>query len=699
MNIYDNNYLKPSQQQINEIIKNFNAKKFIDVERLCIVTTQEFPKDPFAWKVLATVLKLTGRLSESLMPIKKCVQLEPNNAEVHNSLGIILYKLNKLDESELSLKKAIKLKPEYAEGYYNLGITLNEQGRLNEAEKSYKQAIKLKPNFVLAHNNLGGVLKQLGNLEEAIVSYSEAIKLKASYFEAYINLGVTLKELNKLDESELSLKKAIKLKPEYAEGYYNLGITLNEQGRLNEAEKSYKQAIKLKPNFVLAHNNLGGVLKQLGNLEEAIVSYSEAIKFDSNFSQAYSNKNLCFHYSSSYSPLFIYKQHLEFEKQFGKLSIDRPLISPLKKNNAERLRVGYVSADFRKHSVAFFFEPLLKNHNSHIVETFCYYNNNVIDSTTKRLMTTCDHWRSIFDLTDKNVINLIKNDKIDILVDLSGHSKGNRLLVFSQKPSPLQVTWLGYPNTTGLSAIDYRFTDKIADPIGEADDLNSETLLRLPNGFLCYKGNENIVSNKTLPQNNHQQVTFGSFNNEAKITSTVIKIWSKILHAVPNSRLILKFSNFNNDTNRYHELFTKEGITKERIEIYKRAAKIEDHLSLYNIIDICLDPFPYNGTTTTCEALWMGAPVITLIGDSHVSRIGASILTNIGLTDFIANDTNNYIDLAVEMSANTKYLREIRKNLRERMLKASICDAPSFARDIEATYQSIWLEYQTKVNF
>jgi predicted O-linked N-acetylglucosamine transferase (SPINDLY family) len=591
-----NNFLKPSKEQINNLLENFQARRYKDVEKLSISITQEFPEHPFAWKVLAVVLKLTGRLSESLVPSQKSVLLEPKDSEAHNNLGIILQELGRLKEAEESFRKAIKIRPDYSEAHYNLGITLKGLGRLKEAEDCYRQAITLKPDYAEAHNNMGELLKQPGRLEEALVNYNKAIEIKI------------------------------------------------------------------------------------------------------NYSEAYSNRNFCLNYSSFWSPLLIYKQHLEFEKQFGGFKVESSLNLPFNKISGDRLRIGYVSADFKIHSVAFFFEPLLNNHSSHIVETFCYYNNNVIDATTKRLMTTCDHWRPIFGINDQNVVNLIKEDKIDILVDLSGHTAGNRLLVFIQKPSPVQVTWLGYPNTTGLSSIDYRLTDIIADPIGEADELNSETLFRLPNGFQCYQGNEDIPVSKELPQKRLEKITFGSFNNISKITTTVIKTWSKILLAIPKSRLVLKLPKLDDNKSYYHELFIQKGISRERVEFYQPTPSIEEHLSLYSTIDICLDPFPYNGATTTCEALWMGVPVITLLGNNHVGRVGASILTNIGLTNFIAHDIKAYVDLAVEMSANTKVIKELRAGLRERMQKAPLCDALSFAKDIEIAYQEMWIKYKSKVN-
>ena len=657
------NFSKPSQQQLNSLLKYYQAGRYSDVEKLSISITKEFPEHPFAWKVLAVVLNQNGKISEALVACQKSAQLEPGDNGAHNNLGNTFKVLGKLEEAEVCYRQAITLKPDYAEAHYNLGVTLQELKRLEEAEVCYGNAIALKPDYVEACNNLGSTLHELGRFEEAEASY----------------------------------RKAILLKSDFTDAQYNLGTTLQELGRLDEAEASYRKAILLKPDNAKAHNNLGNLLKQPGRLEEAIACYNKAIKIKVNYSEAYSNKNLCLNYSSIWSPLFIYKQHLEFEKQFGRLKIE-PFSSLLfKKGLGERLRIGYVSADFKNHSVAFFFEPLLNNHNSCVIETFCYYNNTVIDATTKRLIATSDHWRSIFGITSPNVANLIRNDKIDILVDLSGHTAGNSLLVFAQKPSPIQVTWLGYPNTTGLSAVDYRFTDIIADPIGDADNLHSETLLRLPNGFQCYQGNEKIPVGIDLLQKNHKSITFGSFNNVSKLTLEVIKTWSKILHAVPTSRLILKFPKLDTNTTYYHELFIKEGIAKKRIEFYQRSPSIEEHLALYNIIDISLDPFPYNGTTTTCDALWMGVPVITLLGDRHVGRVGASILTNVGLTDFIAHDINAYIELAVKMSANTSYLKEISVGLRERMQNAPICDAISFTSDVETAYQDMWRKYQLEV--
>nr|MCS5623220.1 hypothetical protein [Candidatus Neomarinimicrobiota bacterium] len=291
-----------------------------------------------------------------------------------------------------------------------------------------------------------------------------------------------------------------------------------------------------------------------------------------------------------------------------------------------------------------------------------------------------------------DVVNLIKKDNIDILVDLSGHTEKNRLTMFTYRPAPIQVTWLGYPNTTGLSSIDYRFTDDISDPIGKADKLHSEKLVRLPKGFLCYQGNKSVPINKDPPCLKQGCVTFGSFNNLNKMTPKTIKTWVRILQAVPNSRLLLKSTQLLDPAikSKYLEVFNQEGISKDRIDLYSWLPEANSHLRLYDHVDIGLDSFPYNGTTTTCEALWMGVPVITMLGDRHVSRVSASILTHIGLKEFIATDIDEYINKAVEYANNTDFLRLIRADLRHNMQNSDLCNAGAFTSNVEQAYQNMY---------
>ena len=295
-------------------------------------------------------------------------------------------------------------------------------------------------------------------------------------------------------------------------------------------------------------------------------------------------------------------------------------------------------------------------------------------------------------MNDDDLVNLIREDNIDILVDLSGHTAKNRLTIFPRKPAPIQVTWLGYPNTTGLSSIDYRFTDEIADPVGEADELHSEELVRLPEGFLCYQGDESVSMNKALPCLKRGHVTFGSFNNLTKMGPQVIKVWAKILQAVPDSHLLLKSKQLTDSStkSRYIELFKQEGISEDRLELHSWMPEKDGHLRLYDHVDIGLDPFPYNGTTTTCEALWMGVPVITMCGDRHSSRVGASILTHVGLEEFIATDIDEYINMAIKYANNMDSIKSIRADLRRNMQNSDLCNADAFAGNVEQAYQNMY---------
>jgi predicted O-linked N-acetylglucosamine transferase (SPINDLY family) len=565
--------------------------------------------------------------------------------------------------------------------------------RQDKALIANRQAVVLEPKDSQAHYNLGRIYQHLNRLADAEVSYRQAVALKPEYTKAHNNLGMVFLDLGLPEKAEASFRQAIKYRSHYVEAYYNLGNTLSELGRLDEAEASYRQAIKYRSDYVEAYYNLGNTLAELGRLEEAINSFNKAIAIKPDYADAYSNKFMHLQYSSDYSRKLLFRYHLEFEEQFGGLGVRTFLSPPSMKLAREPLRVGYVSGDFKVHSVAYFFLSLLEQHDPNLIETFCYYNNTVKDKMTERLIAASDHWHFVHQLSNQDLVDVIKRDRIDILVDLSGHTGKNRLLVFAQKPAPIQITWLGYPDTTGLSAIDYRFTDSIADPVGVADSLHSEKLVRLPRGFLCYQGDTTALESKTLPKKKQGYITFGSFNNLLKVTPQVIKVWSKILHQVPDSKLLLKYNQIAYSAERYLKLFAQEGITGDRLKFYGKLPNFKHHLELYNSIDLCLDPFPYNGATTTCESLWMGVPVVTLSGDRHVSRVGASILTCVGLTDFIAKDIDDYIKIAVAKSANENDLESTKKGLREKMQSSQLCDAKLFASEVEHAYRDMWQYY------
>ncbi|MEJ1337791.1 MAG: tetratricopeptide repeat protein [Candidatus Sedimenticola sp. (ex Thyasira tokunagai)] len=602
--------------------------------------------------------------------------------------GLKYQQLGNLSKAEKSYRKAIKHEKGFVQALTNLGNVFIQQGRVAEAESVYRQAQKLLPDNPMILSNIGNALQLLGKNEQAISCLNRAIVSDPKCTDAYNNLGNALKGMGRLDEAVIYYKKAISHKPKIAQFYMNLGVVLKEQGLLFEALEMHQQAIRLNPKVVEAFYNLGNTQKELGQLENALVSYERAIQLKPNYKEAHSNRNYTLNFISGLSRIDVYKKHLELERASGNI---KRLSAVSSKHSKSRIRIGYLSPDFKTHSVAYFFEPLLRAHDRDTVEIFCYYNGDIIDQVTERLIQETEHWRSIVKLENKGAADLIRKDRIDILVDLAGHTANTKLLVFMYKPAPIQITWLGYPNTTGLSSIDYRFTDEISDPTGDSDDFYSEQLIRLPHGFLSYSGNLSMGVNENLPSLDNGYITFCSFNNLTKVTPVVIKVWSRILNEIPDSRLLLKSKQLSepNMKTTVVKLFEDEGVDRKRLELRGRLSNKDEHLSFYDNVDICLDPFPYNGTTTTCEALWMGVPVITWKGDRHVSRVGASILTHIGLSECIASDVDEYVQKAIDYAKNLERLSELRRGLRKQMCESDLCDAKKFAQSVEEAYRKI----------
>jgi len=632
-----------------------------------------------------------GKVADAILNYKEALKYNPGYAEVYNNLGIALKHQNQLDEAVLYYRKALESKPHYAIACNNLATALREQGNLGEAKRFYQKALNLNPDFAEAFNNLGNVLMELGQLEEAILKFQKALQIKADYAEAYNNLGNALQEKKDYSAAIHCYQKAIKFNPQYHKAINNLGTACQRQGRLNQAIVCYRKALELKPGYYEAYNNAGNALVEFGKIPESIEAYSKVLEMDPSHAVAKSNLLLSLQYQSGLDTSVHFaaakkwwQQHASF--YYKPESIENHVA------RRKRLKIGYISPDFRQHSVSFFFLPLLQHHDRSVVEVFCYSTVKSPDYMTYKIKGLSDHWRSIPGLADRTVADRVRQDGIDILVDLAGHTADNRLLVFAHKPAPVQVTWLGYPGTTGMPVIDYRLTDEIADPPGDADRYHSETLLRLPQGFLCYGPPEDAPAVGGLPARKEGRITFGSFNNLPKINPEVIGVWSRLLQQVPGSRLLLKSKQFADGQvrQRFLDLFSGCGVAGERITLLPRVSSTAGHLALYHQVDIALDPFPYNGTTTTCEALWMGVPVITLRGDRHAGRVGASILTRMGLEEMVAESPDQYIEIGIKFANDKDVLENLRSGMRPRMQSSSLCDGRSFARIMENTFQKSW---------
>ena len=646
---------------------------------------------------LAVALRQQDKTDDAIAAYARLLALRPDYPEAHYNLGNALMARGRPGDAVAAYTEALRVTPGHARAQANLGIAcaslgaaLLERGAVDEAAAAFSQALGINPGIAETHYNLGNARRVQGQLDEAAAAYHEALRINPRFAEARSNLGNVLADLGRFDEALVAHRQAIALKPDSADVFYNLGNALKASGRLDDAADAYSEALRRDAGHAAAHGNLGIVRMGQGRLDDAAAAYARAIALRPGDSDTCSNLLFCLNYDDRQTPEQVFSAHCDWDRRFGRPS---PAANAYANDPdpARRLKIGYVSPDFRAHSVAYFVTPLFEAHDRQAVELFCYADVARPDAVTARLQGLSDHWLSTVGMTDDALAARIRADGIDILVDLAGHTAHNRLRVFAQKPAPVQATWLGYSNTTGLRAIDYRIVDAVTDPAG-ADAFASETLLRLPGGFLCYGGAQDAPEPAPPPCLTSGAITFGSFNNPAKVSAATFDVWAQLLTRMPSARLLLKGKSFADPGTRDSFLMQlgNRGIAPDRIELMAWLPGSAAHLSLYDRIDIALDPFPYNGTTTTCEALWMGVPVVTLKGDRHAARVGASLLTQAGLEEWIASSIDDYVETALRLAADPQRLNDLRRGLRARLVASSLCDAQGFARRMEAAYAGLW---------
>ena len=620
-------------------------------------------------------------------PAKPAANAAPDVAKLL-AAGVAHHRAGRLREAETCYRQVLAVEADHAEALHLMGVIAHQIGRHDVAVELIGRAIERNDKSPSYFCNLSDALRGLGRLEEAAAACRYAIHVQPAFAEAYSNLGLALKGQGKLDEAVAACREAIRLKPTLAVAHYNLGNALRESGQVEEAMAAYRQALRIEPGSPQAHYNLATGFVERGNCDEAVAAFREAIRLKPDFVDAGSSLLLSMNYSEDFSPAAFFEAHRAWNERHGR----PPATAHSNDRTAgRRLKVGYVSPDFRQHSVAHFLEPLLRSHDRNEIEVFCYSGVSWPDEATGRFEQLADHWFTTVGMPDEALAHGMRQHGIDILVDLAGHTAGNRLPVFARKPAPVQVTWLGYPNTTGLAAIDYRLVDAVTDPEGEADAFASETLVRLPEGFLCYGARDDAPAPATAPCVATGFVTFGSFNNPAKLSGATLDVWAQLLARLPTARLLLKGKPFAEAATRaiYLDRLVARGVAADRIELVGWLPERE-HLALHDRVDIALDPFPYNGTTTTCEALWMGVPVVTLRGDRHAGRVGASLLTQVELSDLVADSTEAYVEIATALAGDPVRLADLRHTLRPRMAASPLCDASAFARKVEAAYRTMW---------
>jgi predicted O-linked N-acetylglucosamine transferase (SPINDLY family) len=637
---------------------------------------------------LGITLKAQGKLDEAIACYRRAIELKPDFAEAQYNLGIALQDQGNLDEAIACYRRALQLRPDLAEAHVNLGNALKDQGKLDEAVACYHRAMELKPDFAEAHSNLGNALKDQGKLDEAVACCRRALQLSPDFAEAHYNLGIALKDQGRLDEAAVCYRRAVELKPDLADAHVNLGIALKDQGTLDEAVASYRRALEVKPNFAEVHCNLGDAFKDQGNLDEAIACFRRALELKPDYADANSSLVYALQFCPGYDARTLYEEHRRWNRQHA-VPLAKSIQPHLNDRSPDRrLRIGYVSPDFRDHCQAFYTVPLFSSHDHERFEIVCYADVARPDSVTERLRSCADAWRSITGLDHEQVAEWIRRDGIDILVDLTMHMARNRLLVFARKPAPVQACWLAYPGTTGLSTIDYRLTDPYLDPPGLYDRFYSEESIRLPDSFWCYDPLDNQPAVNALPALGKGQITFGCLNNFCKVNAALLKIWARVLKAVDRSRLVILAGE---GMHRRHalDLLFEEGVAGDRVKFVAKQPRPQ-YLRYYHGIDIALDTVPYNGHTTSLDSFWMGVPVVTLVGPTVVGRAGLCQLMNLSLPELIASNPEQYVRIAVELAQDLSRLGELRATLRERMQASPLMNAPRFARNLEAAYRTMW---------
>ncbi len=568
-------------------------------------------------------------------------------------------------------------------------------GRIDQAITAWRQIISSYPQFVRAYVELGMCHRRRGELTESLAALQQVAAIRPDDPQIAIFVAGALRSLGRVEDAASECRRAIAVNPRSLEPYNRLAELLHALGRLSDVESLYREALQLIGDDQPSLNyNLGWSLFGQGRVAEARVELRRAVELAPDWAHANSRLLFALLHDPDSTPESLFREHLDWARRHADPLASRIVPHVNSQDPSRRVRVGYVSSDFREHSVMHFLEPILANHDRGQFEVFCYSDvpPHEVDDTTRRIRNYADQSLDVVGQSEAQIAQSVRSDGIDILVDLSGHTSARLLRVFAQKPAPVQFAYLGYPATTGLKTIDYRLTDAIADPPGQTERWHTEQLIRLDPVAWCYRPPADAAPVGPAPCSRNGFVTFGSFNMLSKISPQVIELWTKILQAVPNSRLICKAQSFSDAPTRQRiaSLFESAGVDASRVQLLPRTDSTIEHLGQYNQIDIALDTFPYNGTTTTCEALWMGVPVLTLAGQTHVSRVGASLLTAIGLQKWIASNADEHLDRAIAFAADPSQLMELRNTMRQRLANSPLRDEAGMTRKIEHAYRNAW---------
>jgi protein O-GlcNAc transferase len=648
------------------------------------------PRNAEALHLMGVMAQQVGQHQTSFDFIQRAISVRPQEPAYYANLSTALEALGRLDDAVAAIRQALALDGKVAQWHRRLALLLHQMGSTDEAIDHYRQALELEPDDAATRNNLGVALFARGEIAAAVEQYRASLGVDESRADTHNNLGLALQNQGKVEEARAEYEAALKLQPDYADAHYNFGLLLHDTSRLDAAVEHYEAALQRNERLVVAHNNLGNALTNLGELDRAIAHLRQALQLKPDYALAHSNLLFALNYHPALSPQLVAAEH----QRWGEVQGRGPVLVQPHDNAPEperRLRVGVVSPDLRSHSVAYFIAPFFRHHDKKTCELYAYASVRAPDDMTATLKGAADHWRDVAGWSDERLARAVREDGIDILLDLAGHTRHSRLAMFAHRPAPVQVGYLGYPNTTGLPAMDYRITDEVADPPG-SEGLYTEHLERLPTGFLCYSPPADVPSVAPPPSSSNGFVTFGSFNDLAKLNDGVVDLWCAILRAVPDSRLLLKTKYLVDEATcaRVRRRFGQRGIDGGRLDLRPWAKSNAEHMASYANMDIALDTFPYNGTTTTCEALWMGVPVVVLRGDRHAGRVGVSILSHAGLEDLIADDPGRYREIAVALAKDAGRRAALRESLRGTVSESALCDGRAYTLELQDAMRRMW---------
>jgi len=635
-----------------------------------------------------------GRLAEAEPIYRQVLAQQPDHPDALHLLGLIAHQVGRHADARLLIERAIARHPAAApaEWHHHLGEARRGARDLPAAEAALRAAIQTDPAYADAHNALGQVRLDQQRLEDAAASFARAIELAPDLAPPHLNLGVARMMQGRFPEAVESLRRAVEFNPQLAPAWLNLGGALQSLRRIDEAADALERAVALDPT-PHALNGLGLLRMAQAQIDDAVAAFRRAVELDPTHATAHSNLLLALNYAEDVDENEFFAEHLRWAARH-----ERPLVADRRPHandrtpDHRRLRIGYVSPDFKQHPVGLYIEPAIAGHDRDQFEVFCYSDVAAGDEVTARLQQAADVWRTISSTSDAAVADIIRGDGIDILVDLAGHTARNRLRVFARKPAPVQVTYLGYCSTTGLSAMDYLLADAQLAPPGVHDRLATErVVVRLPRSCLCYVPPVVAAEVGPLPAESAGRVTFASLNRLSKMTPRMFDAWIEIVLKTPRSRLIL-----HGDAGRHLDAlrarWRERGIDGDRLEIVGRMS-LAEYFQLHHRIDVALDPFPHNGGTTSRDALYMGVPVVTLAGPQPISRMGLSALATIGLSELVADSLPRYIALATALAGDLPRLAELRRTLRSRMAASPMMDAAGYVADLEAAYRAMWRKW------